>query len=58
MERIEGVLTPPLHQFSHQKVQKPHQHRQAALRRFLATFLAIGRVPTPGFDHAHPQGVH
>ena len=56
--RIEGVLTPPLHQLFYQKEQKPCRHCQAALRRLLATLPAIGRIFALNLDHTHPQGVH
>ena len=48
---------PPLPSFLCRKRKKPHQHRQAALRRFLVTLLAIGRKYAPDLDRAHPQGV-
>ena len=58
MERIEGVLMPPLHQLSCQKEQKPRWSRQAALQHFLATLTAIERVSAPDLDRAHPRGVY
>ena len=58
MEQIEGVLTPPLHQLSCQKGQKPRQCCQAVLQCFLATMLLIGHIFAPDFSRAHPQGVH
>ena len=38
-------------------MQKYRQHRQNALRRFLATLATIGRIIAPDFDGANPQGV-
>ena len=57
VERTEGVLTPPLPRHFATQMQKPCQHRQAALRRFLVTLPAIGRIFAPDLNRAHPQGV-
>ena len=38
--------------------QKPCQHCQRALWRFLATLPAIGHIFAPNFDRAHHQGVY
>ena len=55
VEQTEGVLTPPLHQLSHKKEQKPHQHHQRVLQHFLVTLPAIRRIFAPDINCAHPR---
>jgi hypothetical protein len=57
MERIEGVLRPPLVLKLCRETQKQRRRCQVALRRFLTTLATIGRVYAPDLNCVDPQGV-